>query len=160
MSWVFANGPKDQGSIPGRVIPKTQKMVLDAALLYTQHYKVRIKSEVVQFSERSRSYRKGSFRVTVDYSRQLYLLTHSLMLKQDSVLNNQQWLICHKTKNFIAINMTYLVIFCDFKCYFYGKKSFLYVLWKPYPSHHNGLFSPLLVLRDFVPTEQYRSYPK
>ena len=35
---VFANGPGDQGSIPGRVIPKTQKMVLDAALLNTQHY--------------------------------------------------------------------------------------------------------------------------
>ena len=24
---VFANGPGDRGSIPGRVIPKTQKMV-------------------------------------------------------------------------------------------------------------------------------------
>ena len=44
MSRVFANGPGDQGSIPGRVIPKTKKMVLDAALLSTQHYKVRIKS--------------------------------------------------------------------------------------------------------------------
>ena len=28
---VFANGPGDLGSIPGRVIPKTQKMVLDAS---------------------------------------------------------------------------------------------------------------------------------
>ena len=35
---VFANGPGDLGSIPGRVIPKTQKMVLDASLLNTQHY--------------------------------------------------------------------------------------------------------------------------
>ena len=43
MSRVFANDPGDQGSIPGRVIPKTQKMVLDAALLNTQHYEVRIK---------------------------------------------------------------------------------------------------------------------
>ena len=33
----------DLGSIPGRVISKTQKMVLDASLLNTQHYKVRIK---------------------------------------------------------------------------------------------------------------------
>ena len=40
---VFANGPGDLGSIPGRVIPKTQKMVLDATMLNTQHYKVRIK---------------------------------------------------------------------------------------------------------------------
>ena len=48
---VFANGPRDQISIPGHVIPKTQKMVLDAALLYTQHYKVCIKSKVEQSRE-------------------------------------------------------------------------------------------------------------
>ena len=30
MSRVFNNGPEDPGSIPGRVIPKTQKMVFDA----------------------------------------------------------------------------------------------------------------------------------
>ena len=44
---VFANVPGDLGSIPGRVIPMTQKMVLDASLLYTQHYKIQIKGEVV-----------------------------------------------------------------------------------------------------------------
>ena len=49
---VFANGPGDLGSIPGRVIPKTQKMVLDASLLNTQHYKVRIKGKVEQSRER------------------------------------------------------------------------------------------------------------
>ena len=32
-------------------IPKTQKMVLDAALLSTQHYKVRIKGKVEQSRE-------------------------------------------------------------------------------------------------------------
>ena len=42
---VFANGPGDLGSIPGRVIPKTFKMVLDAALFNTQQYKVRIKGK-------------------------------------------------------------------------------------------------------------------
>ena len=46
MSRVSANSPGDRRSIPGRVIPKTQKMVLDAALLNTQHYKVRIKGKV------------------------------------------------------------------------------------------------------------------
>ena len=40
MSRVFANGSGEQRSVPGRVIPKTLKMVLDAALLNTQHYKV------------------------------------------------------------------------------------------------------------------------
>ena len=53
MSRVFANGPGDQGSIPGRVISKIQKMVLDAALLNTQYYKVGIKNKVKQSRERS-----------------------------------------------------------------------------------------------------------
>ena len=53
MSRAFANGPGDRGSIPGRVIPKTQKMVLNAAALNTQHYKVRIKGKVGQSNERS-----------------------------------------------------------------------------------------------------------
>ena len=77
---VFANGLGDLGSIPGRVIPKTQKMVLDASLLNTQHYKVRIKGKVEQLGKGlapspthwCSSYRKGSFRVTLDYGRQLY----------------------------------------------------------------------------------------
>ena len=50
---VFANGPGDQGSIPGRVIPKTLKMVLDTSLLNSQQYKVRIKGKVEQCRERS-----------------------------------------------------------------------------------------------------------
>ena len=40
-------------SIPGLAIPKTQKMVLDASLHNTQHYKVRIKGKVDQSRERS-----------------------------------------------------------------------------------------------------------
>ncbi len=43
---VFATGSGDLGSIPGRDIPKIQKIVLDATLLNTQHYKVRIKGKV------------------------------------------------------------------------------------------------------------------
>ena len=87
---VFANGPGDLGSIPGRVIPKTQQMVLDASLLNTQHYKVRIKGKVEQSREGvapsptpwCSSYRKGSLR---DYPRLwsptlLYLLILSIVL--------------------------------------------------------------------------------
>ena len=49
---VFANGPGDLGSIPGRVIPKTfKKMELDTTLLNTQHYKVRFKGKVEQSRE-------------------------------------------------------------------------------------------------------------
>ena len=43
VGWVFVNGPGDRGSAPRRIIPKTQKMVLDASLLNTRDYKVRIK---------------------------------------------------------------------------------------------------------------------
>ena len=45
---VLANGLEDRGSIPGRVIPKTQKMVLDISLLNIQHYKVWIKGKMEQ----------------------------------------------------------------------------------------------------------------
>ena len=51
MSSVYAKGQKDQGPIPGRVMLKTQKMVLDPALLNTQYYKVRIKGNVEQSRE-------------------------------------------------------------------------------------------------------------
>ena len=45
---VFANDPGDLGSIPGRVIPITLKMVHDTSLLNTQQYKVRIDGKVEQ----------------------------------------------------------------------------------------------------------------
>ena len=51
MGIVFPNGPGDRVSIPGRVVPKTQKMVLDAALLSTQHHKVWVKCKVEQSRE-------------------------------------------------------------------------------------------------------------
>ena len=45
-----ANGPGDRGS--SRVIPMTtKKMVVDAALLNTQYYKVRFKGKVEQSRE-------------------------------------------------------------------------------------------------------------
>ena len=55
MRRVFANVSEDQGSILGRVIPKTQKMVLDSALLKTQYFKVMIKGKV----EKSREWRSA-----------------------------------------------------------------------------------------------------
>ena len=50
---VFANGPGDLGSIPGRVIRKTLKTVLETSLLNTQQYKVHVKGKV----EHSREWR-------------------------------------------------------------------------------------------------------
>ena len=74
MSRVFANGPGDQNSILGQVIPKTQKIELDTALLNTQHYKVSIKGKVEQSREGVVpspipwfcSYWKGSLWVTLN----------------------------------------------------------------------------------------------
>ena len=46
---VFTSGPEDLGSIPGRVIPKTLKMVQNTSL----QYKVCIESKMEQSKERS-----------------------------------------------------------------------------------------------------------
>ena len=80
----FPNGPGDRDSIPGRDIPKTQKMVLYAALFSTQHYKERIKDEKRAIQEVApsptplcSSYWKQSFRIAFDYGHQLYESNHS-----------------------------------------------------------------------------------
>ena len=52
---VLNNGPGDLDSVPGRFIPKTSKMILDASCLDTQQYEARIKSKVEQSWERSRA---------------------------------------------------------------------------------------------------------
>ena len=94
----FANGLGDLGSISGRVIPKTQKMVLDATLLNTQHYKERIK---VKWSNPGKgvapsptpwcsSYRKRSLLVTPNYGRQQLLLLDWLPY-QNTLLSTHSW---------------------------------------------------------------------
>ena len=50
---AFANSPGDLGSVPGEVILKTQKMVLDASLLNTKHYKLQIKGKAEKSKEKS-----------------------------------------------------------------------------------------------------------
>ena len=88
---VFVNGPGDLGSIPGRIIPKTLKMVLDTSLLSNIRYVSRVKwsnpgkgvapSPIPMCS----SYWKGSLLVALDYGRQLYLtLLKTLNLQQPS----------------------------------------------------------------------------
>ena len=53
MSKVITNGPGERGSIPGWVIQKTQKFVLDAALLNPLHFNVWIQGKVEQSREYS-----------------------------------------------------------------------------------------------------------
>ena len=84
MVTVFANGQGDLGSIPSRIIPKTQKMVLDATfILSIIRYGSRVKwnnpgkGVAPSPTPGCRSYRKGSLRVTLDYGRQLYFLLYT-----------------------------------------------------------------------------------
>ena len=78
----FTNGPGNRGSIPGQVIPKTLKMVIDTFSLNTQQYNVHtkdkvenpVKGVVPSPTPRYSSYWKGSFQVALDYGCQLYLL--------------------------------------------------------------------------------------
>ena len=79
MSKVFAIVLGDWGSIPGWVIPKTQNMVFDTALLNTQHWlgsRVKWsnpgKGVAPSPTPRCSSYWKGSPLVALDYDRQLY----------------------------------------------------------------------------------------
>ena len=50
---MFGNCPGDLGSIPSCLIPKIQKVGLDASLLNTLHYKARIKGKLEHSCERS-----------------------------------------------------------------------------------------------------------
>ena len=88
---LWKTHPGDLGSIPGRVIPKTFKMVLDTSLLNIQQYKVRIAGKVEQSRERSSAlsytsvhrFWKGSLRVALDYGHQLYFIS-SLVISRST----------------------------------------------------------------------------
>ena len=84
-------------------------MVLDASLLNTQHYKVRIKGKVEQSREGVApsptlwcgSYRKGSLRVTLDYGRQLYFTLLTSKKKYPSIWNMKiQIKLFHKIEKY------------------------------------------------------------
>ena len=80
MGRVFANGPGDQGSMPGWVILKTQKWYIMPPCLtfsiirYESRVKWsnRVKGVVLSPTPRCSSYWKGSLQVAFDYGRQLY----------------------------------------------------------------------------------------
>ena len=81
---LFTNGLGDRGSISGRVIPKTQKIAIDAPSLNTQNYVVEIvckwsnweKGLTPPTTPWYRSYWKGSLRGAPNYSRRTYLYNH------------------------------------------------------------------------------------
>ena len=84
---VFANGSRDQGSIPSRVLPKTQKMVLDISLItfsiirHVSRVKWSIpRKGVVPFpTPQCSSYQKGNLLGALNYDRQIYLSNATIM---------------------------------------------------------------------------------
>ena len=78
---TITDGPGNLGSIQGRVIPKTLKMVPDNSLHNTLQYKVRIKGKVEQSWERSSTLScssdlKGSILIALNYGRQIYFFSY------------------------------------------------------------------------------------
>ena len=109
-------------------------MVLDASLLNTQHYKVRIKGKVEQSREGvapsptpwCSSYRKGNLRVTLDYGRQLTVLIYSLSFTL--CYRDVHYVLSMNLRSYTGINMwslfmTSLLAWCtpypkhDGRCY-------------------------------------------
>ena len=85
---MFINGHGERSSIPGRVIRKTLKMVLDTSLLNTQPYVSRVKwsnqgkGVAPSPTPRCSSYWKGRLWVTFDYDHLLFLGIPLLYFKQ------------------------------------------------------------------------------
>ena len=87
---VFTDGLGGWGSISGRVIPKAQKMVLDAFLFKPPRYKVRIKSKwsnpgkrvAPSSTPRCSSYWKASLGVIFDNSRTIYIYINNGVLQK------------------------------------------------------------------------------
>ena len=113
--YLTANGPGDRGSIPGRVIPKTQKMELDASLLNTQHYKVQIKGKWNNPGRRVMNsptpwcsgYWKGKLLVVLNYGR-LNLLTNLLYTQtvieaKICYLPDRNYYLCNKQLQMINV---------------------------------------------------------
>ena len=112
VSWVgrvFSNGPGALGLIPGRVMPMTLKMVLDTSFLTLSNirYVSRVKWSnpgkglAPSFTHRCSTYWKRSLWVTLDYGRQLYLLTATFYFGRIS------W---SKLKRFLTWTITWIDI--------------------------------------------------
>ena len=112
MSRVFSNDQADRSSIPCRAIPKTKKMVLDAALLNTQHHKVRINGEVEQSREWSCALPntsvwkllKRSLRITLDLGHQLYLPNFKIKTSSSETFLNEHIVGCSIFFFFVKAN--------------------------------------------------------
>ena len=108
--WVFSNGPGDLGSIPGRVIPKTQKcyLMFPCLTLIIIRYVSRVKltnpgKGVAPYPTLWCSrYQKKKLRVPLDLGRQLYFYIFKLLFRLNNNYSSKflRWsLIIDITKN-------------------------------------------------------------
>ena len=115
VSRVFTNGPRDPGSIPGWIMPNTQKIVLDTSLLNTQYYKVHIKGKVEQSRKgvvpsptpQCSSNSKKSLHVALDYSCQLVQLYLHFLYSYDIKYSYLIQIICTQLYGF---KYSYLIL--------------------------------------------------
>ena len=133
------NCPVGWRSIPGRVIPKTQKMALDAASLNTQYYKLKVrvkwnnpgKGVAPSSILRCNSYWKGNLRVALDYGCQLYLYSYLIQIICKQLYGfKYSYLIQMICKQLYGFKYSYLIqIICT---QLYGFKYFyqsLMIIW-------------------------------
>ena len=116
---MFANGSGDLGSIPGQVIPKTLKMVLNTSLLNTQQYKVYIEDKVEQSREKSSkiiwAMLQANFKII------LYTYTHTYICANKKYIYMQIIIYKH-----IYISM-HIIIFLHINMHvYYFLHSFIY----------------------------------
>ena len=83
MGRVFTNGLRDRGPIRGQVMPKTQKTVLDASLLNTQHYNVSIRGKVEE-SRQSSS--------VIPYYIYIYIYVYNIKQEERKGANERRYL--------------------------------------------------------------------
>ena len=129
----FTSGQGDRGFISGWVIPKTQKMVLDASLHNTLHYKLWIndkwsnpEKEVAPFLiPRCCSYWKGNLRVALDYDQ-----TFSVLLKYKYMYVNFYTCKCINVSVHIYVHVhvyVWIHIYEHFTCVWTYTNTQLYI---------------------------------
>ena len=131
---VFTNDPGDPGSIPGHVIPKTLKMVLDTYLLNTQQYKVlsRVKWKnpgkriAPSLTPQCSSYWKGSLLVALENVRQIYfyLHTHTHIVTHAHKYIKKHWNDIANTKTYCNFVIHYIPYVHKIRHY-----NNMYVIW-------------------------------
>ena len=119
---------------------RLKKMILDASLLNSQHYKIGIKGKVEQSTPTPQcsSYWKGSLQIALDYDCQLYLYIHTHSLTHIYV------------DNFFVFLYVYVCV-CEKESYIRNPKWKLY-LWFSICIHmwiHTETYTPAYIERLF-----------